>query len=89
MKKLEQYLKENQITLTQLEEEVLITMLNEGYYFDDGNESFLCYGIDGKRERGATVSLIKKGVIRVSRDIHDDIYIYANYDMHNWYHERA
>lgn len=51
--------------LTELEKKVLREMLSYGYAFDQGNEKFLCYGVEGKKERGVIPSLIKKRIINV------------------------
>lgn len=91
MKTLETYLKESHTTLTELEEKVLMIMLNDGYYFDNygyDDSGFLTYGLDGKRERGALSSLVKKGIIEVDR-FDGEEYINTNYDLYTWYKERA
>lgn len=62
------------ITLTDLEKKVLRDCLSEGYAFDCGNETFLCYGISGKQERGAAASLVKKGVLSIFEE-DDDVYV--------------
>ena len=51
--------------LTDLEKQVIITMFDDGFAFDDLNENFMTWGVDGKRERGALASLVKKGVVTV------------------------
>ena len=67
-------------TLTELEKKVLKDGLLEGYiydgYYDESEEeNFLCYGFEGKRERGAASSLVKKGIIRTA-DTNDGEYVY-------------
>lgn len=53
--------------LTELEQRVLREALSEGFAYDGGNENFLCWGFEGKRERGAVSSLIKKGILIVEK----------------------
>ena len=63
------------IYLTDLEKKVLRDCLDEGYAFDDINDSFVTWGpIYGKQERGAASSLVKKGVLNID-EWDGDIYI--------------
>lgn len=59
-------------TLTELEKEVLVDALDEGYAYDCGNKKFLCWGFSEsylrKGARGAVSSLVKKGVIDIFKD---------------------
>ena len=66
--------------LTTLEKQVLRDALDEGYIYDgtyDANAKyhFLCWGFEGKQERGATASLVKKGILDISYD-GCDTYVY-------------
>ena len=53
------------VKLTELEKQVLRDALADGFAFDDIDDPFITWGIEGKRERGAVASLIKKGIIEV------------------------
>lgn len=55
-------------TLTDLEKTVITNMFNEGYAFDNLNDRFMSWGVDGKQERGALASLVKKGIVWVEPD---------------------
>lgn len=68
------------LNLTELEKETLKSALQEGYIYDgtydeDAKYHFLCWGFEGKRERGAAASLEKKGIIDVDRE-DGDTYVY-------------
>lgn len=68
------------IKLTELEKKVLKGALSEGYIYDatyDDNDKthFLCWGFEGKEERGAASSLVKKEIISVDY-VDDDTYVY-------------
>lgn len=75
---------EKKVVLTDLERAVIRDCLSYGFAYDndvDERGSFVCWGIDGRRERGALVSLHKKGVLSVFRDKQDgDTYVYAGKD---------
>lgn len=60
-----------QVTLTDYEKQVLRGMMEEGYFFDDLESSFINWGVMGKQERGAQTSLFKKGVISIDKDGRD------------------
>lgn len=62
--------------LTELEKQVLKEALSCGFAYDGGNETFLCWGFVGKRERGAVASLVKKGVLNIFTDS-GDVYVYC------------
>lgn len=64
------------IVLTELEKKVLKEMIDEGYFYDDLDDRFICWGIDGKKERGAISSLIKKKIILIDND-DLDTYVWA------------
>ena len=59
-------------SLTDLEKQVITEMFDYGFAFDDLNSNFLCWGVDGKRERGALASLVKKGIVSVEPDGSDN-----------------
>lgn len=54
------------LKLTSLEEKVLKNAIAEGFFYDDLDDKFICWGFYGKRERGAASSLVQKGLITVS-----------------------
>lgn len=57
--------------LTDLEKKTIKQALSYGFAYDhDTNEKgmFVCWGVDGKQERGALVSLHKKGVLNIYRE---------------------
>jgi predicted DNA binding protein len=68
------------LNLTELEKATLKNALHEGYIYDgtyDENAKyhFLCWGFEGKQERGAAASLVKKGIIDVDY-IDGETYVY-------------
>ena len=66
-----------EFVLTELEKKTLINAIEEGYFYDDLDDKFICWGFDGKRERGAASSLVKKGLITI--DYEDgDTYVWSN-----------
>ena len=72
----------NNIKFTELEKAVIYDGLLNGFIYDgtyDPNEEshFLCWGFEGKRERGAAASLVKKGVLTIFED-GGDTYVYIN-----------
>lgn len=70
-----------EVTLTDLEKSVLRGMFNDGFAFDDLNETFITWGpIEGKRERGAQSSLEQKRVIRFVKDGKDILVCTDAYD---------
>lgn len=55
-------------SLTDLEKEVIRGCLAQGFAYDwetDRPHAFICWGVTGKRERGALASLEKKGVFNI------------------------
>jgi len=52
-------------SLTELEKIVIINMFAEGFATDNPDDRFMSWGVDGKKERGALASLVKKGVVTV------------------------
>lgn len=70
------------INLTELEKSVLKGALMEGYIYDgtyeeDAESHFLCWGFEGKQQRGAAASLVVKGIISVYHE-DDGTYVYLN-----------
>lgn len=66
--------------LTELEKKVLREALSEGYIYDStydetAKSHFLCWGFEGKQERGAVASLVKKGILNIFNE-DDDTYVY-------------
>lgn len=57
--------KEILATLTEGEKALLTNIFDEGFAFDDLEENFMTWGVDGKQERGVLSSLVKKGVVIV------------------------
>ena len=57
--------------LTNIEKQVICDMFEEGFALDDLNDSFMSWGVDGKQERGALASLVKKGVVCVDPEDED------------------
>lgn len=55
-------------SLTDLEKIVINNMFVEGFATDDPDNRFMSYGVDGKQERGALASLVKKGIVWVEPD---------------------
>lgn len=55
-------------TLTDLEKNVIINMFEEGFATDNPDDRFMSWGVDGKQERGALASLVKKGIVWVEPD---------------------
>ena len=64
--------------LTKLEKTVIWNMFEEGFACDDYESNFMSWGVDGKEERGALASLVKKGVVCVEIDGHDRPVYLAN-----------
>lgn len=52
--------------LTTLEKTIINNMFEEGFATDNPNDTFMSWGVEGKQERGALASLVKKGVMTVS-----------------------
>lgn len=52
--------------LTDLEKTVINNMFEEGFATDNPNDDFMSWGVEGKQERGALASLVKKGVVTVN-----------------------
>lgn len=73
-----------EIEFTELEKETIRQGLDMGFAYDMPNNKlpkpFLCWGFDGKRERGAVSSLVKKGVLEVTPD-EKEIVVYSNYTI--------
>lgn len=77
---------EQNITLTELEQKVLRWCINEGFFYDyyraedlDKQHSyFLAYEVEGRKERGALSSLVKKGILNVYHDEYDGDCVYSN-----------
>lgn len=69
------------VHLTELEKRVLRDMFNDGFAFDDLDDSdFITWGVTGKEERGALSSLEKKGIVNIVRDGKDtQVYCSQNY----------
>lgn len=65
--------------LTELEKRVLKGAIDEGYFWDDLDGNFICWGFEGKQERGAAASLVKKGLIEVVED-DGDVMVFAKID---------
>ena len=51
--------------LTELEKTIIVNMFEEGFATDNPNDNFMSWGVDGKEERGALASLVKKGIVTV------------------------
>lgn len=67
---------EQGIHLTELEKATLRQCFSYGFAFDDTDSNFLCWGVEGKKERGALTSLNKKGVVSVFVE-DGDTYVYC------------
>ena len=63
---------------TELEKSVLLDMFYEGFATDNIEDDFMSWGVDGKQERGALASLVKKGVVCVEQDGRDKPVYLAN-----------
>lgn len=59
---------ETEVHLTELEKATLRQCFSYGFAFDDTDSPFLCWGVEGKKERGALTSLNKKGIVSVYVD---------------------
>ena len=67
------------VNITELEKKTLRQALGYGFAFDlqdDDDYIFICWGVDGKQERGALTSLNKKGVLKVYHD-HGETSVYC------------
>lgn len=65
--------------LTDLERTIIINMFEEGFATDNPNDRFMSWGVDGKAERGALASLVKKGIVTVE-DWGDDKPVFLTQD---------
>lgn len=66
-----------EVKLTDLERTTLIDAIKEGYFFDDLDDHFICWGFYGRHKRGAAASLVKKGLITVDH-LDDETQVYSN-----------
>ena len=63
--------------LTVFEKETLIDAIEDGFFFDDLDDSFITWGFTGKQERGAGSSMVQKGLISVTHE-GGDTYVWSN-----------
>lgn len=71
--------------LTELEKEVLRQGIDCGFIFDDPETTFLCWGFEGTRERGAVASLVKKGILTIEKNNDGDTYVFINVDRKEFF----